>query len=124
MFTTFQDRNLISFSVDAGLTLHDPLPGTRQRRFRRRHRASRGSATARPATTGSCNSTSPYVYTPVRGAETFLEATYQVQVLPSWQLQPDIQYVINPGGGLANPNEPTQTIKNELVIGLRTNITF
>ena len=59
-----------------------------------------------------------------RFAETFVEATYQVQVLPWWQIQPDIQYVVNPGGGLANPNDPTQKIKNELVIGLRTNITF
>ena len=44
----------------------------------------------------------------MRGTETFLEATYQAQVLPSWQIQPDVQYVINPGGGLANPDEPTQ----------------
>ncbi len=27
MFTTLQDRNLISVSVNGGLTLHDPLPG-------------------------------------------------------------------------------------------------
>ena len=27
MFTTLQGRNLISFSVDGGLTLHEPLPG-------------------------------------------------------------------------------------------------
>ena len=66
----------------------------------------------------------PSVYTPVRSAETFVEATYQVQVLPWWQVQPDIQYVVNPGGGLANPNDPTQKLKNEFVIGLRTNITF
>ena len=36
---------------------------------------------------------------------------------------PDIQYVINPGAGIVNPNNPTQKIKNEFVIGLRTNIT-
>jgi porin len=66
----------------------------------------------------------PSVYTPVRSTETFLEATNQVQVLPWWQIQPDIQYVSNPGAGLANPNDRPQKIKNELVIGLRTNITF
>ncbi len=60
----------------------------------------------------------------MRGAETFLEATYQAQILPSWQIQPDVQYVINPGAGLANPDQPTQKIKNEFVIGLRTTITF
>jgi porin len=66
----------------------------------------------------------PSVYTPIRSSETFLEATYQIQVLRWWQIQPDLEYVINPGAGIANPNDPTQRIKNELVIGLRTNITF
>ena len=37
-----------------------------------------------------------------------LEATYQYQLMPSWQIQPDIQYIINPGGGIVNPNDPTQ----------------
>jgi porin len=60
----------------------------------------------------------------VRGTETFLEATYQLQAAKWWQIQPDIQYFFNPGAGLANPNDPTQKIKNELLIGLRTNITF
>ena len=66
----------------------------------------------------------PAVYTPVRNAETFFEATYQAQILPSWQIQPDLQYIINPGAGLANPGEPAQKLKNEFVIGLRTTITF
>ena len=66
----------------------------------------------------------PAVYTPVRSAETFLEATYQVQVAPWWQIQPDLQYIFNPGAGIANPNDLAQKIKNELVIGLRTNVTF
>ena len=30
-------------------------------------------------------------------------ATYQYQLFPWWQLQPDIQYVFNPGAGIANP---------------------
>jgi porin len=60
----------------------------------------------------------------VRGSETVVEATYQYQVNPWLQLQPDVQYVMNPGGGIANPNNPTQTIKNELILGVRANITF
>jgi porin len=63
-------------------------------------------------------------YTPVRGGETFVEAMYQYQVTPWWQLQPDIQYVFRPGAGALNPNRPGQTIANETVIGLRTNILF
>ena len=66
----------------------------------------------------------PSVYTPIRSSETFLEATYQAQVLPSWQIQPDVQYFINPGMGIANPAATTQRIKNEFVVGLRTNVNF
>jgi porin len=66
----------------------------------------------------------PGVYSPLQTNETFLEATYQYQVMPWWQIQPDIQYVFNPGGGIVNPNNPSQKIKNETVLGIRTNITF
>jgi porin len=40
------------------------------------------------------------------------------------QLQPDVQYVFNPGAGIADPNNPTEKVRNELVLGVRTNITF
>jgi len=63
-------------------------------------------------------------YYPVRGAETFVEAMYQYQVTPWWQLQPDVQYVFRPGAGVLDPNRPGQTIANETVVGLRTNILF
>jgi porin len=122
-FTTLQDRNLISFSVNGGLTLHDPLPGRGNDVF------GLGFGLAR-VTSGAANYDrdlrifEPTATTPVRTTETFLEATYQVQVLPSWQIQPDLQYVVNPGAGLANPDQPTQKLKNELVIGLRTTLTF
>jgi porin len=123
MFTTPQGRNLISFSVDGGLTLHEPLPGRDNDVF------GLGFGVARVSNSASgfdrqMQFFQPSVYTPIRSSETFLEATYQLQVLPWWQIQPDLQYVINPGAGIANPNDPTQRIKNELVIGLRTNITF
>ena len=66
----------------------------------------------------------PEIFSPQRTAETYLEATYQYQVTGWWQLQPDIQYFFNPSGGIADPNDPTRKIGNEVVIGLRTNITF
>jgi porin len=64
------------------------------------------------------------VFTPARRGETYIEATYQYQVAPWLQLQPDAQYVFDPGGGAANPNSPAERIKNELVLGVRTNILF
>ena len=123
MFTTLEDRNAVAFSVNGGLTLHDPLPG------RDNDVSGVGFGVAR-VTSGAANYDrrlqyfEPSVFTPVRGAETFLEAVYQVQVLPSWQVQPDVQYVINPGAGIANPDAPCQKVRNEWVLGLRTTITF
>jgi porin len=123
MFTTLQDRNLIAFSVNGGFTLRQPLPGRDNDVFGLGFGVARVS-TGAAAFDRDLQFFEPTVYTPVRSAETFLEATYQAQVLPSWQIQPDIQYVINPGAGIVNRNDPTQKIKNEFVIGLRTNITF
>lgn len=63
-------------------------------------------------------------YVPVRGAETFLEITYQAQIAPWWQVQPDFQYFWMPGGGVVNPNNPTSRIGNEAILGVRTVVTF
>jgi porin len=123
MFTTLQDRSLVSFSINGGLTLHQPFDS------RPNDVVGLGFGVAQ-VSSGAANFDrdmqfyQPGVFTPVQGAETFLEATYQAQILPSVVVQPDIQYIINPGGGIANPNQPWQKVKNELVLGIRTNITF
>jgi porin len=117
-----QDRNLISVSINAGFTFHEPIL------HRDDDTAAIGmgwaklsqSASALDMATGAFTGS----FTPVRTSETYLEATYQIQVTPWWQVQPDIQYVFNPGGGILNPNVPGATIKNELVLGIRTNILF
>ena len=123
MFTPYQDRNLVSASINAGFALKAPLPTRDSDTFG----IEMGTAWASSGASGfdrQMQFYQPSVYTPIRSNETFVEATYQAQVLPSWQIQPDVQYFINPSAGIANPNEPTQRVKNELVIGLRTNITF
>jgi porin len=53
-----------------------------------------------------------------------LELTYQIQLMPGWQVQPDLQYIINPGGGIPNPLLPPNRIKNALIGGVRTTINF
>jgi porin len=123
MFTPYQDRNLVSASINAGLGLKAPLPGRDSDVFG----VEMGTAWASSGASSfdrQMQFFQPSVYTPIRGSETFLEATYQFQVLPSWVIQPDVQYFINPGLGIANPDEPTQRIKNEFVVGLRTNVNF
>ncbi len=116
------DRNPIVLGVNAGLTVHEPF----QNRGADTFGIGMGFAKVGSATAALDKATTYYTggYTPVRGSETFAEVTYQYQATPWLQLQPDIQYVFNPGGGLANPNNPGHSIGNELVLGVRTNILF
>jgi porin len=122
MGTPLMDRNLIDFSLNAGFTFHEPFLHRDDDTFGvgmgYAHVSGRAAALDRDTAffTGAV--------TPVRSGETFVEVTYQYQVTPWWQLQPDFQYVFNPGAGVANPNDPTGRVKNEAVIGLRTNILF
>lgn len=116
------DRNLITLGVNAGITVHEP--------FLHRDNDTFGLAmgfakvSGRDAALDKAASFYTGAYVPVRGSETFIEATYQYQATPWWQIQPDIQYVFTPGGGLANPSDPTKRIGNELIMGVRTNILF
>jgi porin len=122
MGTPLENRNLIDFSLNAGLTFKEPFLGRDDDTFGigMGYAHVSGGAAALDRDTGVFTGS----FTPIRSGETYIEATYQYQVLPWWQLQPDFQYVFNPGGGIANPNSPTEQVKNEAVFGLRTNITF
>lgn len=48
--------------------------------------------------------------------ETVVEATYRAQITPWWTLQPDIQYIIQPGA--------TTIAHNALILGARSSIQF
>ena len=116
------DRNLIDWSLNAGLNVKALLPGRDDDTFGVgygwAHISKRAGEFDRD--TGIFAGTAYRV----RGAEQFVEVTYQYQVTPWWIVQPDIQYIIDPGGGLSNPFNQTERIDNELVVGLRTTITF
>ena len=117
------DRNLIDFSANGGVTLKAPLPGRDSDTFG----VGFGFAKLSGAAVGLSQDTGFYTQNPsypVRSSETFIEITYQAQVAPWLQVQPDFQYVFNPGGGIPNPNNPTQRLGNELILGVRTNVTF
>jgi porin len=122
MGTPQGNRNLINFSANVGITMHEPF----MHRDDDTAGIGLGYTSVSRSVTGLSQDTAFYNggYFPVRGSETFIEATYQYQVAPWWQLQPDIQYVFRPGAGVPNPNNPGQAVKNELVLGLRTNILF
>ncbi|MDE2288615.1 MAG: carbohydrate porin [Burkholderiales bacterium] len=116
------DRNPISFSANAGLVMHAPLPG------RDNDSAGIGVGYAKvgnhAVALDRANASVNGGFSPVRSDETFVEATYQYQVAPWWQLQADAQYTFNVGGGIVDPNNPTQKIGNTFVVGVRTSIAF
>jgi len=121
------DRNFISFSMNAGVVVHEPFRYRPDDTFGLGMGFARVSSRVAGLDTDAANfsaAANPGGYFPVRSSETYIEATYQYQVRPWWQLQPDVQYVVNPGGGVIDPSASTHRIQNELVFGLRTNILF
>ena len=63
-------------------------------------------------------------FTPLRGNETIIEATYQMQLAGWWVLQPSVQYINRPGGGVADPSNQGRTLRDAWVLGLRSVISF
>lgn len=123
MGTPQSNRNIVDFSLNAGITFNEPI----------RHRDDdafglgmgyahvSGDAAAYDKDFNLLNGT---LY-PVRNGETFVEATYTYQRTPWWTWQPTVQYVFNPGAGITNPNSTSGAkVKNEAVLGLRMNFVF
>ena len=61
---------------------------------------------------------------PVRGNETVLELTYQAAVTPWLTVQPDFQYIFNPGGGQPGLKNPARKAADAAVLGLRGVVVF
>ncbi|WP_460911159.1 carbohydrate porin [Paraburkholderia jirisanensis] len=116
------DRNLVDLGLNAGVTLGAPFEG-------RDHDvmglalgyAKIGGHAQRLASDMAALGTGGY---PLRSAETIVEATYQYQVAPWWQLQADVQYAFRPAGGIPDPDHPTERVRDEAIVGVRTSITF
>lgn len=123
MGTPLQDRNLLDFSMNAGFTFHEPIKNRDDDTLGigiGYARVSSGIADA----DRDYNFNNPGSPVLIQSGETFIEVTYQYELTPWCNLQPDLQYVFNPGGGLLNPNAPGQRIKDEVVVGIRANILF
>ncbi|MDP4025811.1 carbohydrate porin [Methylobacterium sp. NEAU 140] len=62
---------------------------------------------------------------PRRRAESVIEVTYQAVVAPGFTVQPDVQLVLHPGGGIADPRDPNAgRVKNALVLGIRAAVHY
>lgn len=124
MGTPLADRNTIDFSMNAGLTFAEPIM------HRDDDTLGVGMGFAHVSGDASNLDRDQRTYSnsqglPIRSGETYVEATYQYQVTPWWQVQPDFQYVFNPGAGIVNPKSSSgQKVKDEAVFGIRMNFAF
>lgn len=115
------DRNLVSWYVDGGIGIKAPFASRPDDTLTAGLAYSRISSDAialdreRVAAGGKG---------PIRSGELALEVSYVAQISPWWSLQPDFQYIVRPGGGAADPANPSTRIPDATVIGLRTLIKF
>jgi porin len=116
------DRNLVDWILNAGINVKAPLSGRENDVFALGYNWAHVSGRASDLDRNIAVFTGTAF--PIRSAEHCIELTYQYQVAPWWQLQPDVQYVVNPGGGIPNPLDPLRRLGNELVLGVRAIFTF
>ena len=116
------DRNLISYSIDAGAGLKGPLPGRADDTltFGVSYAKISRDAAALDQDTLALNGP-PY---PIRNEEVLFELSYQAQIAPWWTLQPDLQYIVHPGGNVPDPANPSSAVGNAFVAGIRSTVKF
>jgi porin len=101
--------NVINPYLDGGLNFNGFIPG--------RDHDVLGFAAARSWISRAYNNYNQTVNSaPSSTAETVVETTYRVQICPWWTVQPDLQYIIQPGG--------STTSHNALILGCRSSILF
>ena len=117
----------MKFSANAGVTYHDPLANRPDDTLAigiGYAKVSKQVSLADQDAATVAQQDDPGVFSPIRHDETYIEATYQYQLRPWWQVQPDFQYVFSPGGGIVDPEHADRRIRNEAVLGVRTNVLF
>jgi porin len=108
------DRNLISLDIDGGFALASLLRSGDMLSIGAGYTEISGDASALDRAQGRI----------VHDAETVFELSYIAPVMRGFSLQPDLQYILHPGGNLPDPAEPGHAVKNALVIGLRFTATL
>ena len=114
------DRSVVDFFIDGGIDYQNPFGrdgdtvgvGVGWARIGGAVRA--GEAAFAAQSGGSFG---------VRTSETVIELTYQTQLFGWCVVQPDFQYIVNPGGGILAPTG-TRLLGDAAVVGVRTVITF
>jgi len=114
------DRNLINFYADGGFVYKGLIARRPNDKVGIAAAYARVGDNARglDADTGLFGS---FLY-PVRSGETMVEMMYQAQMAPWWMLQPEVQYIIRPGGGVLNSDGSLRP--NAWVIAVRSALSF
>ena len=103
-----QDRNFLNFYFDTGLVYTGLIPT--------RHEDQIGIGFAYAQLTNGARRALEFEGSRGVGAEMVLEFTYKCILTPWLYIQPDAQFIINPGG--------TQDLQNAFVIGGRVSVNF
>ncbi|MGE0257992.1 MAG: carbohydrate porin [Alphaproteobacteria bacterium] len=111
------DRNLISFYADAGIGFRAPFVS------RPDDVVTLGAAYGNISVDAARADRRADPPVPVRNYEAAIELSYKASVMPGWSVQPDLQYLFNPGGNVENP-KASGTIPNAFVLGVRTTLAF
>jgi len=104
------DRNLIDFYADTGLTFSGMIPGRPADSF--------AIGFAYTGISDRVNGFDVDFGEPVaRNYEALIEICYTYEIKPGWSLQPDFQYIWQPGSNVAG-------VDDAAILGARTSITF
>jgi porin len=110
------EQNLVNFYADGGVTFSGVIP----------HRADDKLGIG-VAYTGISNDVHGFDgaqgLPSDRTFEALLEICYTAQLKTGWTLQPDFQYLWQPGGGVPEPSGKA-TVPNVAVWGVRTTVNF
>jgi porin len=110
------DRNVVDFYADGGITFTGMIP--------RRPDDSLAIGFAYTGISSDANGFDRDLNLPVtRNYESLLEICYTMQLKSGWSLQPDFQYIWQPGANV--PNESGKdALENAAVFGARSTVTF
>ena len=118
------NRNPIDFYTDAGISFQGIIPNRPDDQFAVLGALTKISSQARAADFDAnfYNMASA----PVRKFEALVEATYSARIATGVLLQPNIQYIFRPGGGIVDPAYPmiARAIPNAFVLGVRATIQY
>ena len=116
------DRNLVSYYVDGGAGFKGLLPGRVDDVLTFGVAYAKISRDAAALDQDMLALNGPRY--PIRDEEVVFELNYATQIAPWWSVQPDLQYIVHPGGKVPDPDNPKATVGNAFVTGVRSTIKF